>query len=238
MDFRIQKRCSCMFSPHRCRFLYTCSSSLYTLSTSSLSQVCHEYSLRQSIIKPWGSPHDTVHCANGIVIRPAMGLPAAITVAICQHCFSTAVIKVHNEQQEIITALFFRHLLEHLLADETSAKDTNAMPRWRKSWESAARREHDHSDPTFPLHGLIPSGAIISDRKWSEGEKGQAFRTGKDFYGTPSVNIHKCKGGGENGYVIRSDQWGEPVGRILKALISKEFDDDGEVDWEEERKRY
>ena len=80
--------------------------------------------------------------------------------------------------------------------------------------------------------------AITGSEIFSDVTQGHPFRTGKDLDGTLSEIIHRCKGSGQSGYVVRSDQWGESVRRILKALILTKFDDDGEVDWEEERKRY
>lgn len=59
------------------------------------------------------------------------------------------------------------------------------------------------------------------------------------LFSTLSDNIHNYKGGGRNGYdIVRSDQWGHSVRKILTALIPTKFNTEGEVDWDQERQRY
>jgi hypothetical protein len=149
-----------------------------------------------------------------------------------------AQIKLNNEQQEIVTALMFRHLLENLPPKQTRAGNTKSTPRWCEFWEDAAKKELRGPSKDHPLHGLMHRDAITTSGAFRDGEKGHPGRTGRDLYGTLSENIHKYKGGRRNGYVVRSDQWGEAVRKILRALIPKEFEEDGAVDWEKERKRY
>jgi len=149
-----------------------------------------------------------------------------------------AQIKENNEQKEIITALVFRHLLENLPPSQTRSGDTNSTPRRREFWGNAARKELGNQHPDHPLHGLMPPNAITSTGVFSAGKTGHSFRTGSDLHGTLSENIHSYKSGGRNEYGVKSDQWGLSIRKVLNALIPKEFDADGEVKWDEERKRY
>ena len=149
-----------------------------------------------------------------------------------------AQIQENNNQKEIITALTFRHLLEKLPHDKTRGGETTSTARWREFWEDAARKMIGNPHSNHPLQGVIPLNALTKKDIFSPGEKGHLFRTGCDLYGTLSKNIHGYKGGGRNGYDVRDDQWGLAIRQILKALIPKEFDPDGEVDWDKERARY
>ena len=149
-------------------------------------------------------------------------------------------IQLNNQQQEIITALVFRHLLESLPPEHTRSGATDATARWREFWEDAVRHELRNPNEDHPLHELMPLSALTNTGTFSDGMKGLTFRTGRDLFGTLSTNIHKYKGGGRKGYnIVRNDQWGSQVRDILTRLIPKEFDNStGEVNWEDERKRY
>ncbi|EON69658.1 hypothetical protein W97_08939 [Coniosporium apollinis CBS 100218] len=72
-----------------------------------------------------------------------------------------AEIKLNKEQREIITALVFRHLIEHLPPNPYKNR-TSATDRWLAFWEDAVRNEYDHptdltTDPPtdHPLKGLV-----------------------------------------------------------------------------------
>ena len=148
--------------------------------------------------------------------------------------------KLNSEQQEIITALVFRHLLENLPPEQTKSGNKDSTHRWREFWEDAARHELRNPNPNHLLHGLMPPDAITKQHgDFSDGKKGLTFRTGRDLFGTLSSNIHKYKGGRREGYdIVRKDQWGVETREILVRLIPEKFDGVGEVEWGEERKRY
>ena len=75
--------------------------------------------------------------------------------------------------------------------------------------------------------------------QFKDGPKGHLLRTGKILFSTLSDNIHNYKGGKSKGYdVVRSDQWGLSVRKILTTLIPTEFNAEGEVEWDRERQRY
>ncbi|KAL9037364.1 MAG: hypothetical protein Q9214_005736 [Letrouitia sp. 1 TL-2023] len=153
-------------------------------------------------------------------------------------------IRRNNEQQEIITALVFRHLLEHLPPGKTEGGDRNTGPRWQKFWEEASRKElgnmKKQNNADHPMQGLMAKDAIDKGtNKFKDGAKGHLFRTGKILYSTLSDNIHNYKSDGKKGYnVVRSDQWGESVRKILTTLIPTNFNAEGEVEWDKERQRY
>lgn len=130
-----------------------------------------------------------------------------------------AQIKLNNEQREIITALEFRHLIEHLPPNPYKDK-INATDRWLAFWEDAVRTEYLPPTPTdHPLKGLVNekvfpplSGPLVEsstkqpvtrnstgqpvDRDFIKGtineggEKAQMYRLGKELFGIMSKNIH------------------------------------------------
>ena len=65
-----------------------------------------------------------------------------------------AQIKINAEQQEIITALVFRHLIEHLPPNPYKNR-TNATDRWLEFWKDAVIHEFDHHPENHPLKGLV-----------------------------------------------------------------------------------
>jgi hypothetical protein len=168
-----------------------------------------------------------------------------------------AKIKENNQQQEIITALVFRHLIEHLPPNPYRNR-TNATDRWLAFWEDAVKKEYN--DPTkHPLQGLVDekifpklpaplvnpttnvpmtrgtTGKIV-DRDTSataaideRGEKAQMYRLGKELFGILSKNIHAFEGKGKEGYQIGSDHWGKAVRDILERLRPIEYDINGDT---------
>ena len=162
-------------------------------------------------------------------------------------------IKVNNDQQEIITALVFRHLIEHLPPNPHKNR-TNATDRWLAFWEDAVRTEYVH--PTdHPLKGLVnekvfprlsaplvdastkqpvtrDSTGLPADRDFIRGpfdevgEKAQMYRWGKELFGLMSKNIHAYETRGKGGYKIGSDHWGKGFRDILERLVPKEYDTD------------
>ena len=164
-----------------------------------------------------------------------------------------AQIEVNNKQQEIITALVFRHLIEHLPPNPYKNK-TNATDRWLAFWEDAVRTEYvrptDHpleglvNEKVFPLlsdplvevstkHLVTRNSTGRSvDRDFVKGiidevgEKAQTYRFGKELFGVMSKNIHAYETKGKEGYTICSDHWGKGVRDILERLVPKEFDRD------------
>ena len=164
-----------------------------------------------------------------------------------------AQIKVNNKQQEIITALVFRHLIEHLPPNPYKRK-TNATDRWLAFWEDAVRTEYvrptDHplkglvnekvfpplSDPLVEFSTKQPvtrnSTGRSVDRDFIKGtidevgEKAQMYRFGKELFGIMSKNIHAYETKGKEGYKIGSDHWGKGVRDILERLVPIEYDRD------------
>lgn len=167
-----------------------------------------------------------------------------------------AQIKQNNEQQEIITALVFRHLIENLPPNPYKGAKS-ATDRWLAFWEDAVKRECD--EPTgHPLHGLVDanvfkklqtpisnaSGVLITRDSAggidSKGQKGQMYRLGTELFGILSKNIHAFEAKGGDGYKVGSHHWGKAIRDILERLKPVEYDpsDPGVVDWDKERKRY
>jgi hypothetical protein len=167
-------------------------------------------------------------------------------------------IKINDKQQEIITALVFRHLMENLPkpynAQDGGPRDSTG--RWQLFWEDAIKKENDDKSkgthPLTHLHNYISGEPrVISNEKGKEGEiteesikggKGQVFKAGHDLYSMLSTSIHKYKCGGEcsaTAYAVRDDQWWETCRELFRALAPDEKNiKDGEVDWEAERERY
>ncbi|MCJ1461972.1 hypothetical protein MMC07_000572 [Pseudocyphellaria aurata] len=155
-----------------------------------------------------------------------------------------------DRQQQIITCLVFRHLLEHLPERKTSATSD-----WRTFWIDAyieAPKRKDH-----PLHYLLDEGgkklAGELEKKtkkeirnlpanWTT--KGTVYEIGNGLYSVTSKNIHGFKGDYDRAiFDVRKDQWPKPFDDILEALRPKCFygeghELEGEVNWDEERKRY
>lgn len=157
-------------------------------------------------------------------------------------------ITLNNQQQEIITALVFRHLTEQLPG---LGNGGNSTQRWQNFWKDAFRKEFTVQEENMhPLPGLLNKlcGEGKKNRVVNEkgeimegvetGQKGQVFRIGQDLFGTLSTSIHMYKGGAKNSYTVRDDQWGEQYRNLFRALKPTDFKDDGEVNWEAERARY
>ena len=164
-----------------------------------------------------------------------------------------AQIKVNNKQQEIITALIFRHLIEHLPPNPYKSK-TNATDRWLAFWEDAVRTEYvrptDHplkglvnekvfpplSDPLVEVSTKQPvtrtSTRRSIDRDFIKGRidevggKAQMYRFGKELFGIMSKNIHAYETKGKEGHKIGSDHWGKGLRDILECLVPTEYDRD------------
>lgn len=61
-----------------------------------------------------------------------------------------AQIKLNAERQEIITALVFRHLIEHLPPNPYK-NTTNATDRWLEFWKDAVIHEFGHPEEAAAL---------------------------------------------------------------------------------------
>ncbi|MCJ1265541.1 hypothetical protein MMC22_005421 [Lobaria immixta] len=142
-----------------------------------------------------------------------------------------------------IVALEFRYLLEHL-PDPKSAGD-GAGGRWMNFWERALQNEaNDHlNSDSFPNKYLVEvmesynPNSVDGKTKVinKEHQKGYLFRMGKDLYNHLSSEIHRYR---STAYEIGDDlALTKPIQDILRALKPEKYKD-GEVDWEEERKRY
>lgn len=132
-----------------------------------------------------------------------------------------------KENNEIITALEFRHLIEHLPSNPYKEK-TSASDRWLAFWEDVVRNEHDH--PTdHTLKGLVnekvfphSSGQhntkgsneqpITRDFKGTideKAEKALMYRLGNELFGILNKNVHAFEGKGKDEYKVGSDHWGK-----------------------------
>lgn len=161
-------------------------------------------------------------------------------------------ININSKQQEIITALSFRHLIEQLPEPRTRKEygsSTKSTPRWHQFWDDAIKKEKEYilqgkgTHPLTALHNYMSGNQrMISDKgEVMEGPKknqpGQLYRYGRDLFATLSTSVHKYKEGGKDAYTVRDDQWGEVCRQLLHALKPVSYTDE-EVDWEVERKRY
>jgi hypothetical protein len=149
-----------------------------------------------------------------------------------------------------ISALEFRHLLEHL-PDISLNKD--AGPRWIKFWEDVLNDEADNAlngtarTPEHALKSIVadrnpkrrfrdPTGAM---KLHTEGQNGFLYTTGKTLYSILSDEIHRYPSrkfdvGGDDG-------WTEVVTELLRALKPLDANINAnthEVDWAAERLRY
>lgn len=151
-----------------------------------------------------------------------------------------------DKQQEIITALVFRHLIENL--PDPKVPGVPATERWKDFWKAAVIKEtqnQKNGTVGHPLESLGFKQSIVSvdngnsdvTEQSTKGQKGLPYKIGAELYGLLSTNIHAYKNAKSN-YQVRDDQWGEVTRQILKALIPKNFDTYGEVDWAAERLRY
>lgn len=142
-----------------------------------------------------------------------------------------------------IVALEFRYLLEHL-PDPKSTGD-GAGGRWMNFWERALQNEaNDHLNSVpFPSKYLVEVMESYNPNRVDgkskvinkEHQKGYLFRMGKDLYSHLSSEIHRYR---STAYEIGDDlALTKPIQDILRALKPEKYRD-GEVDWEEERKRY
>jgi hypothetical protein len=150
------------------------------------------------------------------------------------------------KQQEIITALVFRHLLENL--PDPALYKGEATDRWKKFWKANVINEINQRNSTTSGHH--PLGSLAMDPKIVDssagditptsttGKKGVPYKIGSELYGLLSTNIHEYRANARENYQVRNDQWGESIRKILKALAPQNFDPDGEVDWAAERARY
>ena len=143
----------------------------------------------------------------------------------------------------VIVALEFRHLLEHLPNPTTAG--SGAGGRWMTFWKQALQNEADDhlNSVTFPNKHLVEVMESYNpgrvDRKTNaineDHVKGYLFRMGKDMYSHLSDEIHRYRG---KGYGIGDDlTLMNVIQDILQALKPEKYKD-GQVDWDEERKRY
>jgi hypothetical protein len=168
-----------------------------------------------------------------------------------------AQIKLNNQQQEIITALVFRHLIESLPPNPYKNK-TSSTDRWLAFWEDAVRNASENP-ADHPLKDLInervfgklgtpvvdPSGrSVTRDFKGpidELGEKAQSYRWGKDLFGILSKSIYAYEAKDKGGYEVGRGHWAKGYRDILGRLKPIEYDGDGDisvVNWERERSRY
>ena len=158
-------------------------------------------------------------------------------------------IKLNGQQQEIITALVFRHLTEQLPPSPYKGK-TSSTDRWQEFWKDALIKEnkdkHLGTHPLTNLHKSLSGDRRVVDARNAitstsqEGAKGHLYRVGVELFSTLSTNIHKYNGGqGVNGgvYIVGDNQWGKTCRELLRTLVPIEIKN-GEVDWDAERKRY
>ncbi|KAH7086249.1 hypothetical protein FB567DRAFT_603108 [Paraphoma chrysanthemicola] len=134
--------------------------------------------------------------------------------------------RINNKQQEIITALVFRHLTESL-PPQPYKGHTDSTKRWQVFWTDAIKKEsQDKALNTHPLthvHNYFSGTKRVvgasgqGTDKSQEGMKGNLYRAGEELFGTLSTNIHKYGKGG------------------IKTL-PVHFKD-GEVDWDMDRTR-
>jgi hypothetical protein len=155
-----------------------------------------------------------------------------------------------------ISALEFRHLLEHLTPPcepGTPFWQPNSGPRWMQFWEEALHDEfRKHAHPTLPIDpALTPIVEARNPRRGTTdattgekrihkiGQNGQLYRTGMELYGILSDEIH---GFPATEFSVEDDDgWTILVTEMLRALKPLDANINhatGEVDWEEERKRY
>ena len=147
-----------------------------------------------------------------------------------------------------ITALDFRHLLEHL-PDISLHQD--AGPRWASFWEKALKDEADNhwngatASRAHALTGIVekrnpkrgytdPSGNKVIHTK---AKNGFLYVTGETLYTILSDEIHGYRGEGYN--IEDDDSWTEVVTDVLRALKPINIDaTTHQPEWDEERKRY
>lgn len=143
-------------------------------------------------------------------------------------------IEINKKQQEMITALTFRHLLEHLPPSTYTQKDASA--NWKKFWmdmvmkELENKRNNPRAVSGHPLEGLVTDWRIMNPiprvaastitHTTALGMKGNVWRAGDELYATLSTNIHKYMGA----FVVRDDQFGRMNRDIMNALLRINFD--------------
>jgi hypothetical protein len=167
-----------------------------------------------------------------------------------------AQIEVQNvtiqEQQQAITALQFRHLLEHIPRPETGSTATD---RWNKFWtEAVTKAYNEHKTLTShkprPLTGLLqplfdkadrrrgPGGTSVTQAErihWLVHNTGASQRA-LALYSTLSDVIHHYRSGE---FLANPLNWSPDDARLLNALAPEATNFiDGTVAWDKERDRY
>jgi len=176
-----------------------------------------------------------------------------------------AQIALNKKQQEIITALVFRHLAEHLPPrTRTNASlprydSRNSTDNWQKFWKEAIIEENNgyriSPGEVHPLTNLqdmfagsrgvvvtppaprstVPGLPTITDES-KKGLKGNGYRSGDELYAELSTSIHQYRLLSPDIYEVVGDQWGERTRNVLRALKPRMVD--GKPNWDEEYKRY
>ena len=155
-------------------------------------------------------------------------------------------LKINARQQEVITALTFRHLIETLPPNPYGGK-TDSTGRWQAYWKDMVitmDRKRAAGQRGHPLEGLIGQGVVVNGDVTAESQKyrkGLEYRMGSDLFGILSDNIHQYQDAGDvaGQYAIRDDQWGLTVRKILERLIPIHINaQTGEVTWAAERQRF
>lgn len=153
---------------------------------------------------------------------------------------------VIQRQEQVITALRFRHLLENLPGEGCTGNTSTA--RWREFWNRAVRTAWEsRGDPTprSPLDKLLREQfAKLEKTAKLKTEQEQlakvlewvtAKRAGS-LYGILSQVIHGYQDGR---FIVNPQSYSPDDIAILEALIPEDGNiEDGEVVWERERERY
>ncbi|TKA36000.1 hypothetical protein B0A54_12224 [Friedmanniomyces endolithicus] len=165
-------------------------------------------------------------------------------------------VKRNEYQQQIITHLLFRHLLEHL---PLRTHPTNASENWMTFWKDACKKASDLSTTDHPLKQLLDLtpgsdhmfntlSQVTNVRnqiaQWTK--QGASYELGCGLYNITSKNIHNYAGdmdGYESAFKAGGHPWPKPLDDMLEALIPINFHPNnhasaGEVDWDKERARY
>lgn len=169
-----------------------------------------------------------------------------------------------ESQKQMITALVYRHLIEHLpdrahYNREKKKDKLSEAEYWKLVWEDMVKQELCHmiEDDIEPKRNAVPRDLTTmfeySFRAWRGGHKTETsippgtyknwpnYQRGEALYGELSNNIHLYQGRQETTYNIHESNWSITDRTILSSLKPKTWPSapagDGTVNWSAERKK-
>lgn len=153
-----------------------------------------------------------------------------------------------HQQQQIITALQFRHLLENISPGTGSATD-----RWQDFWTRAVQKAYDEAiatppgppagTPASPLAVLLTDELVNKAKRQTQTDPVQFLvehnrfcPTARALYGNLSGSIHQYA---TEQFYVNPQNFSSHDARLMECLMPVEANlEDGYVNWDKERKRF